>query len=61
MTWKVKCEGADGKVSETIVHNWKEAVDLCTEFQAKGFKAWIETVDGKRVGFTVTKDPPAKG
>ena len=46
MTWIVKSEGADGKVSSTLEDGFEAAFGLRQEFLSNGIKAWVETVDG---------------
>ena len=49
--WKVKKRSpASGVVTETLADDWNKALELRDEFIAKGFEAWIEDVDGRRVG-----------
>ncbi|HWY81544.1 MAG TPA: hypothetical protein VNY10_06360 [Roseiarcus sp.] len=52
MTWYVKKKGADGAVSATLVDIWAKAIEMRADFETKGFKAWIEDIEGRRVGFT---------
>ncbi len=52
ITWYVKNEAADGAISAILVDDWTKAVELRVEFEIKGFKAWIEDSEGRRIGFT---------
>jgi hypothetical protein len=61
MTWFVKSQGPDGKITSTLKDDWKEALELREKFQVKRIKAWIEDMDGRLVGFEKTKDAPVKG
>jgi len=60
MTWIVKSEGADGKVSSTLEDGFEAAFGLRQEFLSNGIKAWVETVDGQLVGYTVISEPASR-
>ena len=60
MTWYVKKQAADGAVASVLVDDWNKAIEMRTEFEIKGFKAWIEDIEGRRVGFTEITPAPKK-
>ena len=60
MTWIVKSEGSDGKVASTVEDGFEAAFELRQEFLSKGIKAWVETIDGQLVGYTVISEPVSK-
>ena len=49
MTWYVKSEARDGKVGSTLCDDLEHARKLRDEFVNKGFRAWIEDVDGSKI------------
>ena len=57
MTWYVKSRATDGKVTSTLMDDFKKAMELRREFETKGIYAWVEDVNGQLVGFSVISDP----
>jgi hypothetical protein len=47
--WRVKVKSLDGKVTEVLSDEWKDALSNVVDFRTSGREAWIEDADGRLI------------